>query len=506
MPFLVKVKTIFKKKEKTKGRKRGSAGIIAFPKLKRASLVSVLSTTSRPGARLVISGLLHGTPHETSVVCAGAPLGHGALAELLHFLLKMRRKPVKVKVPLGVDCHLQKNPQLIKNVQHCKAEQPPVAGEIVDICASKPTRGDFSLIKRLGSGAYGTVYLAQHNPSGVRVALKAISKVPRGKDGRSCELSEEALEKRVHGIRGKASLDLLDCTLDEFFALLRLRGEKTMLQIHAAFHDLRYWYIATTYHAGGDLESLLQLHGPLPESTAHTRLTSGATGMTLYELLTGKLPWDSFEWKKLSDLGELIVCEPIGFTETDRVRLKIGTRCEQFILSALDKEQETRPTPAQLRTHAFFNNFDWERHSHREAPSSWRLNINDEASPEAKNPRINSTRIFKPEEDPLPHFSFLSTSLSILSPPRLQKESSQDSATNSTHVSKSLSTLLSPTSLAVPIVSSVAASHTASSPSIGPSVTFSFVSPTPSIYSASSRLNGFSKLKRWAGTIWRGFK
>lgn len=159
--------------------------------------------------------------------------------------LKMRRKPVKVKVPLGVDCHLQKNPQLIKNVQHCKAEQPPVAGEIVDICASKPTRGDFSLIKRLGSGAYGTVYLAQHNPSGVRVALKAISKVPRGKDGRSCELSEEALEKRVHGIRGKASLDLLDCTLDEFFALLRLRGEKTMLQIHAAFHDLRYWYIAT---------------------------------------------------------------------------------------------------------------------------------------------------------------------------------------------------------------------------------------------------------------------
>ena len=102
-------------------------------------------------------------------------------------------------------------------------------------------------MKRLGAGSYGTVFLARHGPSGIRVALKAILKVPHANDGstRDLDYNTGELAEREQHTPGPNTAALMDTTLEEFSALHRLRGEKGMLQMHAAFHDLRYFYFAT---------------------------------------------------------------------------------------------------------------------------------------------------------------------------------------------------------------------------------------------------------------------
>ncbi len=120
-----------------------------------------------------------------------------------------------------------------------------VVANITPITA-KPTLQHFDLLERLGEGGFGTVFLARHNPSRVRVALKAISKVPRG-DGSvgNLEWSEGILEERARHTPGNKSWAVEASALAECCALRRTVGEKNILQIHAAFHDLRYFYIAT---------------------------------------------------------------------------------------------------------------------------------------------------------------------------------------------------------------------------------------------------------------------
>ncbi len=109
-----------------------------------------------------------------------------------------------------------------------------------------PCLHDFSVTKKLGAGSFGTVFLARHKLSGVRVALKVIAKVPRGDDTRDDpEYSTGLLEKRMKLPAGDETWGITESTLEEYFSLHRLRGEERALQIHAAFHDLRYYYMAT---------------------------------------------------------------------------------------------------------------------------------------------------------------------------------------------------------------------------------------------------------------------
>ena len=105
---------------------------------------------------------------------------------------------------------------------------------------------DFTIKKKLGAGSFGTVYLARHRSTGVRVALKVISKMPRGGDCRgNMGYSTGLLEERLKVRPGDETWGITEATLEELFALHRLRGEERVLQLHAAFHDLRYYYMAT---------------------------------------------------------------------------------------------------------------------------------------------------------------------------------------------------------------------------------------------------------------------
>lgn len=53
------------------------------------------------------------------------------------------------------------------------------------------------------------------------------------------------LEERLKVRPGDETWGITEATLEELFALHRLRGEERVLQLHAAFHDLRYYYMAT---------------------------------------------------------------------------------------------------------------------------------------------------------------------------------------------------------------------------------------------------------------------
>lgn len=108
-----------------------------------------------------------------------------------------------------------------------------------------PTLHDFSLSKVVGSGTFGTVYLARHRPSGARVALKVIPKYPVDDRRSDKGWGSEILEKKLKRAQGDATWGITQSTLEEYFALHRLKDEERVLQILAAFHDLRYYYLAT---------------------------------------------------------------------------------------------------------------------------------------------------------------------------------------------------------------------------------------------------------------------
>ncbi|KAJ3485979.1 hypothetical protein NLI96_g4563 [Meripilus lineatus] len=119
-----------------------------------------------------------------------------------------------------------------------------------------PKLEDFVLEKKLGQGAFGTVFSAIHRRTGVRIALKAIPKAPLfGSDGRLFDSSD---------FRHRASIQLRSAR-DEFFALYRTLGQDRVLQLEAAFQNSGYFFLGTTLHPFGDVHGLLKRYdGGLP--------------------------------------------------------------------------------------------------------------------------------------------------------------------------------------------------------------------------------------------------
>ncbi|KAH9989398.1 kinase-like domain-containing protein [Russula compacta] len=98
-----------------------------------------------------------------------------------------------------------------------------------------PCLDDFTILRVLGDGSSGTVYLVRENDTGGLYALKAIPK--------------HKVERRIETV------------MSERNALLDLRGDDFILQLRACFHDSRNYYLITEYHPAGDLHSLLLLRG-----------------------------------------------------------------------------------------------------------------------------------------------------------------------------------------------------------------------------------------------------
>ncbi|KAI9466634.1 kinase-like domain-containing protein [Lactarius psammicola] len=101
-----------------------------------------------------------------------------------------------------------------------------------------PRLDDFTVLRSLGDGSSGEVYLVRENDTSGLYALKVIPK------------------RKLSG-----TLLAIETVMAERNLLLDLRGNDFILQIRACFHDSRNYYLVTEYHPAGDLHTLLLMKG-----------------------------------------------------------------------------------------------------------------------------------------------------------------------------------------------------------------------------------------------------
>ncbi|KAI0064858.1 kinase-like protein [Artomyces pyxidatus] len=287
---------------------------------------------------------------------------------------------------------------------------------------------DFRVIKKLGSGASGVVYLAQHQTT---LRLHAVKK-----------MEKEYLDD--------GSINAL---LNEQRALLRVRGRAHLLTLDASFHDSDNFYLVTNFLAGGDLRTQLNEHGKLPipsvlfyiaelllalktlhgagvihrdikpdnlmidalghlvlgdfgiskqfesfssdisipystlSSTFLTATQCGtptyiapeifqgssysfevdfwAVGVTAFELLCGRTPF-----KDTDDFDEIchsVQYDAVCFDPTDEIDVAL----QVFIHHLLQKDPQHRPNLQAMMGHACFRSIDWAKLASKELPAPW---------------------------------------------------------------------------------------------------------------------------------------
>jgi serine/threonine protein kinase len=101
-----------------------------------------------------------------------------------------------------------------------------------------PRLENFTVLRCLGDGSSGEVYLARENDTSGLYALKVIPK------------------RKLSG-----TLLAIETVMAERNLLLDLRGNDFILQVRACFHDSRNYYLVTEYHPAGDLHTLLLMKG-----------------------------------------------------------------------------------------------------------------------------------------------------------------------------------------------------------------------------------------------------
>lgn len=111
----------------------------------------------------------------------------------------------------------------------------------------------YTLTEEIGSGSFGTVYAATDKESGESVAVKVLPK--DGAAGRRTRGSGRAGRGIVLG-KVKKELDVLQ----------RLQASGNAIELLGTYEDRSCVYIVMEECRGGDLETLLEDHGPLEEA------------------------------------------------------------------------------------------------------------------------------------------------------------------------------------------------------------------------------------------------
>ena len=103
----------------------------------------------------------------------------------------------------------------------------------------EPNISDFNIIKEIGTGAYGKVYLASHKKTKVKYAIKAIDKLNiENKQEKTCFNREvEIMYKLAH---------------------------PNIVKLYAHFEDSKYCYLLTKYYPNGNAYDLLIKSGKKP--------------------------------------------------------------------------------------------------------------------------------------------------------------------------------------------------------------------------------------------------
>ncbi|KAI0320938.1 kinase-like domain-containing protein [Amylostereum chailletii] len=326
----------------------------------------------------------------------------------------------------------------------------PTAGRRISLA-------DFDILKLLGTGNLGEVYLARDRATNVRVALKVVSKDIMA----ALHFADDdmLMEQRV------------------------MRGLESMpgaLRLLASWHDSAHWYLATECIDNGDLRSQIQkdllspahvrffvaqilllledLHAravlhrdvkpenilidraghavladfgisrqfadgaaPLasevvgtlsymsPEMVAHAAYSYEADywalGITAFQMLTGEVPFDGPECKP-HVAASAILADEVKFRDCHHV----DAVAQDFVRKVLAKNPADRPSVAAMKAHPFFAGIDWPALAARTAPSPF------VAKPPAPLPTgrglvVPSGKPYAPSADPHPSFTYVSAPL-----------------------------------------------------------------------------------------------
>ncbi|KAI0072868.1 kinase-like protein [Panus rudis PR-1116 ss-1] len=166
-------------------------------------------------------------------------------------------------------------------------ERPPASTEAAK--SSHLSFKDFNLMQRIGKGTFGTVFKARHRSTGKIVAIKAVPKYPSSRPQRTGRLNSvvvlatDTLIASPH----RASLDTNVSTwvreearkekevdrkchqmymaIEEMIALRRVEGIDEVLTLLGSWHDPRGFYFVLPLGECGDLQSWINVKGPVPE-------------------------------------------------------------------------------------------------------------------------------------------------------------------------------------------------------------------------------------------------
>ncbi|KAJ3487640.1 hypothetical protein NLI96_g3395 [Meripilus lineatus] len=222
-----------------------------------------------------------------------------------------------------------------------------------------------------------------------------------------------------------------------------------------------------------------------------------SVGVILYRMLVGGSPWDPHLYKYEYKMGEIVKNEPVAINKYVREAIKLDPKAEDFVLSILDKNPVTRPTPAKLKAHPWFKKFDWVKHARSSPPKGWMPTTNSYRVPiSSRRPFIRGGPPLLSKEDPFPLFTFASpplTNTSFIIPPTPTPTPSSPSPSPN---------LLSPTVEPVWVPTTMSTLVGSSSPNtlVGFSSPLSQTSP---ISNTPSGARSFHKFKKWIRDIFK---
>jgi len=192
------------------------------------------------------------------------------------------------------------------------AHTPPESPrEAVSIASEYPTKtkltlNSFKILKLIGKGGYGEVYLVEHKKTKKKLALKIMDK--------------ELIFKRNKVQHIKNERDVL----------VKGKVNPHLVRLHYSFQDRQYLYLAMEYCPGGDLRSLLNAIGTLEEEDAKLYFAEmissvkylHSLGYIHRDLKPENFLIDRFGHLKLADFGlsKEGVLSPDNFKEAPQLR------------------------------------------------------------------------------------------------------------------------------------------------------------------------------------------
>ncbi|CAH8528067.1 unnamed protein product [Schistosoma mattheei] len=265
----------------------------------------------------------------------------------------------------------------IKTVEICE--------ETVNPGQPKVRPHDFQLLKVLGKGGYGKVFLARKNDTGQTYAMKVLKKasiVTNAKDTAHTKSERNILEMIKHPF---------------------------LVQLHFAFQSPGKLYLVLEFLAGGELFMQLEKEGVFMEDQArapeillrqgHGRAVDWwSLGTLMYDMLSGSPPFTGDDRRQTIDLilrGDFI---PVPYLSREAVSL-----ISKLLVVDVSRRLGSGPSDSEaIKMHPFFRNTDWDRVLKKQVEPPFRPTLTSDTDVSLFDPKFTQENPVESPDEGLP--------------------------------------------------------------------------------------------------------